>query len=122
MSHAAFLTSVTERKNRTQMDFHNMPAMHDSDVQLSVFNVVSACIVALLLTAVIIILVVAYIRAKSRGATKSTVSSSVTVESYLESMAINNNNNISSSSSTYFTNPLYACTNNQNHYDSIVSV
>ncbi|KAL6742124.1 hypothetical protein Aduo_015313 [Ancylostoma duodenale] len=96
--------------------------MHDADVQLSLFNVVSACIVALLLTAVIIILVVAYIRTKSRGTLKNTISTSVTVESHLESIAINNNND-SPSSSDYFRNALYACTNNNRHrYDSIVTV
>ncbi|EYB91137.1 hypothetical protein Y032_0210g2148 [Ancylostoma ceylanicum] len=95
--------------------------MHDADVQLSLFNVVSACIVALLLTAVIIILVVAYIRTKSRGTLKNSISTSVTVESYLESIAINNNND--SSSRDYFRNALYACTNNNRHrYDSIVTV
>ncbi|VDL62401.1 unnamed protein product [Nippostrongylus brasiliensis] len=70
MSNPVFLVSIAERRNRNEMDFHNMPAMHDPNVRLSAFNVVSACAIALLLTALVVILVVAYIRAKSRTAFK----------------------------------------------------
>ncbi|RCN43329.1 hypothetical protein ANCCAN_10693 [Ancylostoma caninum] len=58
--------------------------MHDADVQLSLFNVVSACIVALLLTAVIIILVVAYIRTKSKGTLKVYTGGAVLISAQVE--------------------------------------
>ncbi|KAK5981618.1 hypothetical protein GCK32_015361 [Trichostrongylus colubriformis] len=118
MSNPVFLISIAERRSRSDMDFHNLSAIHDADVRLSAFNVISACLVGLLLTALIIILVVAYIRAKSKTAIKRPVSSSVTVESNLDSISITNNNDSSRLTSSFF-----ACTNNNQYcYDSIVAV
>ncbi|XGW01182.1 hypothetical protein V3C99_013836 [Haemonchus contortus] len=117
MSNPVFLISIAERRSRSDMDFHNMSAIHDTDVRLSVFNVISACVVALLLTALIIILVVAYIRAKSKTGIKKGVSSSVTVESSLDSISISNNNN-----DRRFMNPFLTCSNNNQCYDSVVAV
>ncbi|KAK6036657.1 hypothetical protein COOONC_25838 [Cooperia oncophora] len=116
MSNPVFLISIAERRSRVDMDFHNMSAIQDSVVRLSVFNVISACVVALLLTALIIILVVAYIRAKSRTGIKKPMSSTVTIESSLDSISINNN-------SSRFSSQFFTCTNNnQGCYDSMVAV
>ncbi|WKY10931.1 hypothetical protein Q1695_002909 [Nippostrongylus brasiliensis] len=122
MSNPVFLVSIAERRNRNEMDFHNMPAMHDPNVRLSAFNVVSACAIALLLTALVVILVVAYIRAKSRTAFKKPLSSSITVESSLDSISVCNNNS-DNNNIDLFSRALYGCTDRRQHcYDSIVAV
>ncbi|VDO88250.1 unnamed protein product [Heligmosomoides polygyrus] len=96
--------------------------INDPDVRLSIFNVISACVIALLLTALAVILIVAYIRAKSKSGMKKMVSTSITVESSLDSISISNNN-YSNNNIRRFTDSFLACSSsNRNVYDSIVAV